>query len=77
MDEFPCLVEWPTDATAGDLMAEYLRPKHRCTLPADHVHDVLELRREEAGLMPYPAPHRCHCGSWIPVRDVPALDGEQ
>lgn len=43
---------------------------HTCVLPADHVHDVLELRREASGLTPYPAPHTCHCGAWVPVRDV-------
>jgi hypothetical protein len=68
MEHSPCLVTWPTDATAGDLMADYLRPSHHCQLPASHVHEP----EQPAGgvLNAGPVPHRCHCGSWAPVRDV-------
>lgn len=73
MDPLECPVTWPTDATAGDLMPDYIRPQHYCSLPADHVsrpenHEALQHRRTLV-ILP-PMPHRCLCGSWAPVRDV-------
>lgn len=63
MPTFECTVTWD-ETVAGHVN------HHSCQLPADHIHDVQELRREASGLLPYPAPHRCHCNAWKPVTDV-------
>lgn len=73
---YECLSTWPTDATDGDLLPPYIRPEHRCMLPASHVRQVVDLFRvdEHGHSAPAVEPHRCHCGAWLPVRDAePAL----
>jgi hypothetical protein len=73
MPTFDCQVTWPTDPTQGDLIAPQLRPQHRCVLESTHVHQAIPSGGTitlDGKQMPAVTPHRCHCGSWTPVRDV-------
>lgn len=81
-DAAPCPVVWPIEHSleelavmAGDaLIAQYARPRHTCKLPAGHVGWSTGVQRTAAPGQPIPPadvqPHTCHCGAWLPVRDV-------
>lgn len=75
-----CLVTWPItqpeDLANLDaaLIPTYATLQHHCKLLANHIHRVWDPHTLDTEGQPAPTviPHQCHCGAWMPVRDVEA-----